>query len=119
MASRDELLFLDGLEVQHERHAVDVRREGTVGWLESSFAAVRCWRVDACSKRTIGYQGRLWQGCHRNTFLIMLAYGFLAWTKWTECQSFKLPGRPRSALSTSEGSPAQILGIYAWTHVDS
>jgi len=49
------------------------------------------------------YQGRLWQGFHRNTFLIMLAFSFLVWTEWHERQLIKLPGRPRVALSPSEG----------------
>lgn len=50
------------------------------------------------------YQGRLWTGFHRNTFLVMLAYGFLVWSEWNERQLIKLPGRPRGALSPSEGS---------------
>ena len=52
------------------------------------------------------YQGRLWQGFHRNTFLITpgVAFSFLVWTEWNERQLIMLPGRPRGALSPSEGS---------------
>ena len=52
------------------------------------------------------YQGRLWQGFHRNTFLITpgVAFSFLVWTEWNERQLVMLPGRPRGALSPSEGS---------------
>lgn len=52
------------------------------------------------------YQGRLWTGFHRNTFLVMLAYSFLVWTEWRERQQVILPGRPRGAFSPSAGSPA-------------
>ena len=50
------------------------------------------------------YQGRLWTGFHRNTFLIMLAFSFLVWTEWNERQLVMLPGRQRGALSPSAGS---------------
>ncbi len=59
------------------------------------------------------YQGRLWTGFHRNTFLVMLAYSFLVWTEWHERQQVILPGRPRGAFSPSAGSPAQVPGLAA------
>ena len=59
------------------------------------------------------YQGRLWTGFHRNTFLVMLAYSFLVWTEWRERQQVTLPGRPRGAFSPSAGSPAQVPGLGA------
>lgn len=57
------------------------------------------------------YQGRLWTGFHRNTFLVMLAYSFLVWTEWRERQQVTLPGRPRGAFSPSAGSSAQVVGL--------
>jgi SRSO17 transposase len=198
----DNPLFLDGLEVRHERYVLDVRRdfqvspgrsadaevlraedfvtrlpphawriirwrEGSTGWLTGSFAAVRCWRVDGRGRRRIGwlmaerelpdgsgrnklhwsnfpastpcdrlaelvhrrvfieryhqeaktllgwdqYQGRLWQGFHRNTFLVMLAYSFLVWSEWHERLRVKLLGRPRGAPSPSTGSSPQVVGV--------
>lgn len=59
------------------------------------------------------YQGRLWTGFHRNTFLVMLAYSFLVWTEWRERQDVMLPGRPRGAFSPSAGSPPQVPGLGA------
>ena len=59
------------------------------------------------------YQGRLWTGFHRNTFLVMLAYSFLVWTEWRERQQVTLPGRPRGAFSPSARSPAQVVGLGA------
>jgi SRSO17 transposase len=59
------------------------------------------------------YQGRLWTGFHRNTFLIMLAYSFLVWTEWQERQSTTFPGRPRGALSPPAGPPAEVAGVGA------
>jgi SRSO17 transposase len=59
------------------------------------------------------YQGRLWTGFHRNTFLVMLAYSFLVWTEWQERQRTLLPGRPRGALSPPARPAAEIAGIGA------
>jgi len=59
------------------------------------------------------YQGRLWQGFHRHTFLVMLAYSFLVCTEWRERQQVRLPGRPRGALSPSAGSTLQVAGLGA------
>ena len=30
-------------------------RQGSQGWLRGSFAAIRCWRMDACGRRRIGW----------------------------------------------------------------
>lgn len=59
------------------------------------------------------YQGRLWQGFHRNTFLVMLAYSFLVWTEWHERQQVKLPGRPRGAFSPSPRPTPPVTGLSA------
>ncbi len=47
------------------------------------------------------YQGRLWQGFHRNSVLVMLAHSFLVWLEWQNRLTLKLRGRPRGALSPS------------------
>lgn len=57
------------------------------------------------------YQGRLWSGFHRHTFLVMLAYSFLVWTEWRERQQVALPGRPRGVFSPSAGSAPQVAGF--------
>jgi SRSO17 transposase len=45
------------------------------------------------------YQGRLWQGFHRNAVLVMLSYSFLVWLEWHTRQTRRLVGRPRRAFS--------------------
>jgi SRSO17 transposase len=56
------------------------------------------------------YQGRLWQGFHRNAILVMLAYSFLV------RQSIKLPGRPRQAFSPSQGPSSSIPSNHPSPH---
>ncbi|NJM41490.1 MAG: IS701 family transposase [Anaerolineae bacterium] len=58
------------------------------------------------------YQGRLWQGFHRNSVLVMLAHSFLVWLEWLNRQTFKLRGRPRGALSPSQGSQTPFLAFH-------
>lgn len=71
------------------------------------------------SKTLLGwdqYQGRLWQGFHRNSVLVMLAHSFLVWLEWQNRQSIKLRGRPRGALSPSQGSQTPLLALSSSLH---
>lgn len=71
------------------------------------------------SKTLLGwdqYQGRLWQGFHRNSVLVMLAHSFLVWLEWQNRQSIKLRGRPRSALSPSQGSQTPFFARHSSLH---
>jgi SRSO17 transposase len=47
------------------------------------------------------YQGRLWQGFHRNSVLVMLAYCFLVWQEFQQRQQVRRRGRPRRPFSPS------------------
>jgi SRSO17 transposase len=47
------------------------------------------------------YQGRLWNGFHRNAVLVMLAYSFLVMQEWGQRQDVTLRGRPRGDFSPS------------------
>ena len=62
------------------------------------------------------YQGRLWQGFHRNAILVMLAYSFLVWLEFKQRQFIKLPGRPRQAFSPSIGSSSSISAYHPSPH---
>jgi len=62
------------------------------------------------------YQGRLWQGFHRNAILVMLAYSFLVWLEFKQRQSIKLPGRPRQAFSPSPRPSSSIPTSYPSPH---
>jgi len=132
--------------------------------LKARFIAIRCWRVDGCGVRRIGwligqrpargqsgdakyfwgdfpahaslkrmieythrrhwieqyheeakgelgwdqYQGRLWQGFHRNAVLVMLTYSFLVWLGWHARQTRRLVGRPRRAFSPTARSATPL-----------
>jgi hypothetical protein len=52
------------------------------------------------------YQGRLWEGFHRQAVTLRLAYSFLGWLGWHERQQPRRPGRPRGAFSPAARSPA-------------
>jgi SRSO17 transposase len=138
-------------------------REGSKGWLQGRFVALRCWRVTADGKRRVGwligeqpggeaaaerkyswsnfrprarletvvgyahrrhwveqyheeaqgllgwdqYQGRLWNGFHRNAVAVMLAYSFLVWREWHERLRIRRRGRKRRPFSPSAGSEAR------------
>lgn len=80
-----------------------------VEWAHRRYAVER-FHQDA--KTLLGwdqYQGRLWQGFHRNSVLVMLAHSFLVWLEWQNRQTIKLRGRPRGALSPSQGSQTPFL----------
>jgi hypothetical protein len=71
------------------------------------------------SKTLLGwdqYQGRLWQGFHRNAVLVMLAHSFLVWFEWQNRQLIKLRGRPRGALSPSPGSQTPVSALDSPLH---
>ncbi len=71
------------------------------------------------SKTLLGwdqYQGRLWQGFHRNSVLVMLAHSFLVWFEWHNRQTITLRGRPRGALSPSQGSQTPLLALRSPLH---
>jgi SRSO17 transposase len=71
------------------------------------------------SKTLLGwdqYQGRLWQGFHRNSILVMLAHSFLVWFEWQNRQTIKLRGRPRGAFSPSQGSQTPFVELYSPFH---
>jgi SRSO17 transposase len=55
------------------------------------------------------YQGRLWQGFHRQAALVMLSYSFLVWQEWQQRQQqARSRGRPRGRFSPSAGSPPPL-----------
>lgn len=55
------------------------------------------------------YQGRLWQGFHRNATLVMLTHSFLGWQEWRQRQETPPgPGRPRGPFSPSERSQTML-----------
>jgi hypothetical protein len=51
------------------------------------------------------YQGRLWEGFHRQAVTVMLAYSFLVWLEWHERPLRRRPGRPRGVFSPAPGPP--------------
>jgi SRSO17 transposase len=52
------------------------------------------------------YQGRRWDGFHRQAVTVMLSFSFLVWLEWHERQRRPGSGRPRAAFSPSPGSAA-------------
>lgn len=54
------------------------------------------------------FQGRRWDGFHRNAVLVMLSYSFLVWQEWQERQTRVCRGRRRGAFSPST-RPAATL----------
>jgi len=74
------------------------------------YAHRRCWveQYHEEAKELLGwdqYQGRLWEGFHRQAVTVMLAYSFLVWREWHERSSTRRPGPPRGAFSPAPGSP--------------
>lgn len=77
------------VEYAHRRHWVEQYHEeakGLLGWDQ--------------------YQGRLGQGFHRNSVLVMLAYSFLVKQEFEGRQQANRRGRPRRPFSPSARSPA-------------
>jgi SRSO17 transposase len=77
------------VEYAHRRHWVEKYHEeakGLLGWDQ--------------------YQGRLWQGFHRNSVLVMLAYSFLVRQEWAGRQQVSRRGRKRRPFSPSAGPQA-------------
>jgi SRSO17 transposase len=54
------------------------------------------------------YQGRRWDGCHRQAVLVMVSYSFLVWVEARSRGQRQRPGRPRAAFSPAPG-PATPL----------
>lgn len=54
------------------------------------------------------YQGRRWDGFHRQAILIMLSFSFLVWLDWYTRAQRSGMGRPRAAFSPSAGSPPYV-----------
>jgi hypothetical protein len=89
------LLFYDSLEVlveyAHRRHWVEQYHEEAkteLGWDQ--------------------YQGRRWDGFHRQAVLVMLSYSFLVWVEARSRGQRQRPGRPRAAFSPAPGPAAPV-----------
>jgi SRSO17 transposase len=54
------------------------------------------------------YQGRRWDGFHRQAVTVMLSYSFLVWLEWRGRAQRSGRGRLRAAFSPSAGPPPQI-----------
>lgn len=59
------------------------------------------------------FQGRRWDGFHRNAVLVMLSYSFLVWEEWQARQKRTCRGRRRRAFSPSARPPAALLAQRA------
>lgn len=55
------------------------------------------------------FQGRRWDGFHRNAVSVMLTYSFLVWLEWTERQKRVSRGRQRRPFSPSPRPPTSLL----------
>jgi SRSO17 transposase len=62
------------------------------------------------------YQGRLWEGFHRQAGIVMLAYSFLVWLEWRERPQQRRAGRPRGAFSPAARPPALFVGSSPAQH---
>jgi SRSO17 transposase len=81
----------------------------------------RCWveQYHEEAKELLGwdqYQGRLWEGFHRQAVTVMLAYSFLVWLEWHERSNTRRPGPPRGVFSPATGSPPLLPGRAAAQH---
>jgi SRSO17 transposase len=52
------------------------------------------------------YQGRRWDGFHRQAIMVMLSYSFLVWLEWRERKHHQGSGRLRAAFSPAPGPPS-------------
>jgi SRSO17 transposase len=62
------------------------------------------------------FQGRRWDGWHRNAVTVMLSDSFLVWLEWRERRKRVKKGRPRAAFSPSTGSAATLNSERASRH---
>lgn len=72
------------VEYAHRRHWIEQYHEeakGELGWDQ--------------------YQGRRWDGFHRQALTIMLSFSFLVWLEWRARQNERRPGPARGAFSPS------------------
>jgi SRSO17 transposase len=54
------------------------------------------------------YQGRRWDGFHRQAVLVMVSYSFLVWVEARSRRQRQRRGRPRAAFSPSPGPAAPL-----------
>jgi len=54
------------------------------------------------------YQGRRWDGFHRQAVLVMVSYSFLVWVEARSRRQRQGRGRPRAAFSPTPGSAATL-----------
>ena len=59
------------------------------------------------------YQGRRWDGFHRQAGLVMLSYSFLVWVEARSRGQRQRPGRPRAAFSPAPGSAPPLAASGA------
>jgi SRSO17 transposase len=59
------------------------------------------------------YQGRRWDGFHRQAVLVMLSYSFLVWVEARSRGQRQRPGRPRAAFSPAPGSATPLAASGA------
>jgi SRSO17 transposase len=87
----------------------------------AEYAHRRCWveQYHEEAKELLGwdqYQGRLWEGFHRQAVTVMLAYSFLVWLEWRERSYTRRPGPRRGVFSPAPGPPPLFAGRAASLH---
>jgi SRSO17 transposase len=100
--------------------SADTPLETLVGYIHQR------WQIERFhqdSKQLLGwddYQGRLFQGFHRNSILVMLAYSFLVHKEWHHRQQApRMRGRPRAAFSHRRDKRRQALAAVHRQIVDA
>jgi len=84
------------VEYAHRRHWIEQYYEeakGELGWDQ--------------------YQGRRYDGFHRNAVIVMLMYSFLVWLEWRERQAVRRRGPARRRFSPSARSAAEERAAHA------